>query len=48
MVIPKSENPHVWPTYPLEEQGAGDERWTDMTFRLGLIARILGRPIELV
>jgi hypothetical protein len=48
LVSPKSANPHVWPTYPLEEQGTGDERWTDMTFRLGLIARILGRPIEIV
>jgi hypothetical protein len=27
---------------------AGDERWTDMTFRLGLIARLSGRPIEVV
>jgi hypothetical protein len=36
----------VWPLYPLEEALAGDERWTDVTFRLGLIARIAGRTIE--
>ena len=44
----RSTNPFVWPTYPLEEGHSGDERWTDVTFRLGLIARILGRPIESV
>jgi hypothetical protein len=45
---PKSVNPHVWPTYPLEALGSGDERWADMTFRLGLIARLTGRPIEIL
>jgi hypothetical protein len=44
----RSANPFVWPTYPLESALSGDERWTDATFRLGLIARISGRPIEAV
>jgi hypothetical protein len=44
----KSSNPYVWHTYPLEDSMAGDERWTDLTFRLGLIARLAGRPIEAV
>lgn len=44
----KSANPFVWPMYPLENSAAGDERWTDLTFRLGLIARLSGRPIEVV
>jgi len=44
----KSTNPFVWPLYPLEEELAGDERWTDVTFRLGLIARLAGRSIEIV
>ena len=44
----KSSNPFVWPMYPLEDSLAGDERWTDLTFRLGLIARISGRTIEAV
>ncbi len=48
MASPKSADPHVWPTYPLETLSAGDERWTDITFRLGLIARLAGRPIEIV
>jgi hypothetical protein len=36
----------VWPVYPLEEHQSGDEKWTDLTFRLGLIARLIGRPID--
>jgi hypothetical protein len=36
----------VWPQFPLEEGHAGDERWTDVTFRLGLIARLSGRTID--
>jgi hypothetical protein len=44
----RSANPFVWPMYPLEDSLAGDERWTDLTFRLGLIARLAGRPIEVV
>ena len=34
--------------FPLEQMTSGDERWTDVTFRLGLIARLSGRPLELV
>lgn len=44
----RSSNPFIWPMYPLEENLSGDERWTDITFRLGLIARLLGRQIALV
>lgn len=46
MAVPRTSNPYVWPTYPLEPHAAGDERWSDVTFRLGLIARLAGRPIE--
>jgi hypothetical protein len=48
MAMPRSNNPAVWPAFPLEPTTSGDERWTDVTFRLGLIARLLGRPIEAV
>jgi hypothetical protein len=48
MAAVRSTNPFVWPVYPLESALSGDERWTDATFRLGLIARVLGRPIEAV
>ena len=44
----KSTNAHAWPTYPLETQLAGEGQWTDITFRLGLIARLSGRTIEIV
>ena len=43
---PRSSSPFVWPSFPLEESAEGDDRWTDVTFRLGLIARLSGRTIE--
>ena len=48
MAMPRSTNPFVWAGFPLEQMTSGDERWTDVTFRLGLIARLSGRPLELV
>jgi len=48
MAAAKSTNPFLWPMYPLEDHMSGDERWTDVTFRLGLIARLSGRTIESV
>ncbi|MDQ8154177.1 MAG: hypothetical protein P3B98_05895 [Gemmatimonadota bacterium] len=48
MAAPKTTNPFVWPLFPLEAGSAGEERWTDVTFRIGLIARLSGRTIELV
>ena len=47
MASPKTTNPFVWPFFPLEVGTSGEERWTDVTFRIGLIARLSGRPIEL-
>jgi hypothetical protein len=44
----RSQNPFVWPMYPLEDHMSGDERWTDVTFRLGLIGRLSGRSIDVV
>jgi len=48
MALPRSHNPYVWASYPLEHPAGGEERWTDFTFRLGLIARLAGREIELI
>lgn len=48
MASPKSTNPYVWPAYPLDRQSEGDERWAEVTFRIGLIARLAGRPIEIL
>ena len=47
MAAVRTANPFLWPSYPLEDHPAGDERWTDVTFRLGLIGRLMGRTIEL-
>jgi len=48
LAMPKSSDPYVWPMFPLEEAHGGEERWVDVTFRIGLIARLSGRPIELI
>jgi hypothetical protein len=48
LAAPRSSNSFVWHSFPLESEVAGEERWTDVTFRLGLIGKILGRPIELI
>jgi hypothetical protein len=44
----KTSNPVVWPSFPLEPRSSGEERSTDVTFRLGLIARHTGRQVLLV
>ena len=44
----KSASTYVWPSFPLDAQGSGEERGSDVTFRLGLIGRLTGRPITLV
>lgn len=44
---PRSADRHTWGMFPLEPVVSGDERWTDATFRIGLIARLLGRQIRL-
>ena len=43
---PKSTNAFVWPMFPLDTAGEGEGRWTDITFRIGLIARLAGRQID--
>ncbi|HUO51133.1 MAG TPA: hypothetical protein VMT93_01325 [Gemmatimonadaceae bacterium] len=41
----RSTNPFVWASFPLEPHATADDRVADVTFRLGLIARITGRTI---
>lgn len=48
MAMPKSSNSYVWPMFPLEQAHGGEERWADVTFRIGLIARLSGRPVDLI
>jgi hypothetical protein len=45
---PASTDPDVWAMFPLDEGSEGEDRWSDVTFRLGLIARLMGRPIEAI
>jgi hypothetical protein len=47
-VVPTTTNPYAWPKFPLDSDMEGDGRWTDVTFRIGLIARLLGWQIKLV
>jgi hypothetical protein len=47
--LPKSSHPDITHYWPLEEPGRSPaQRQTDVTFRLGLIARLMGLPIEVV
>jgi hypothetical protein len=46
--VPTSSSPFTWASFPLEEGTSQEAQWTDVTFRLGLIARISGRPIDAV
>lgn len=47
--LPKSANPVLAHYFPLEGPGKSPaQRQTDVTFRLGLIARLLGIPVEVV
>jgi hypothetical protein len=48
LAAPRTANPLAWPAFPLESHADGDERWTDVTFRLGLIARLSGRHVDLL
>jgi hypothetical protein len=45
---PFSSSPIVWANFPLETELTDEKRWTDVTFRTGLIAKLLGWRIELV
>ncbi len=44
----RSTNPFVWPSFPLEQHGSGEDKWSDVTFRLGLIARLSGRGVTVI
>ena len=44
----RAGNPFVWPTFPLVPNATADDQAADVTFRLGLIARFSGRPLEFV
>lgn len=41
----RSNNPYVWPTFPLEPHAESVDRIANVTFRIGLIARCAGRSL---
>ena len=45
---PVTTNPWAWSTFPLDDGAGQESRWADVTFRIGLIGRLLGREIELI
>jgi hypothetical protein len=52
--VPTTSNPRVWPMFPLEDLSAGGgtakasgAAWADVTFRIGLIGRLLGREVTI-
>jgi hypothetical protein len=45
---PLTTNPWAWSTFPLDDGAGQESKWADVTFRIGLIGRLLGREIELI
>jgi len=48
MERPTTTHPWAWSTFPLEDGEGAESKWTDVTFRVGLIGKLLGRDIELI
>ena len=48
MERPATTHPWAWSTFPLEDGEGLESKWTDVTFRIGLIGKLLGREIELI
>jgi hypothetical protein len=48
MERPTTTNPWAWSTFPLDDGVGAESKWTDVTFRIGLIGKLLGREIELI
>jgi hypothetical protein len=52
--VPATSNPAVWPMFPLEDLSANGAAkatgaaWADVTFRIGLIGKLLGREIKVI
>lgn len=46
--VPHTTNPWSWPTFPLDEGANPLAKWSDITFRIGLIGKLLGKEIELI
>ena len=45
---PTTSDPWAWSSFPLDDGSGVESKWTDVTFRIGLIAKLVGREIELI
>ena len=45
---PVTTHPWAWSTFPLDDGTSVESKFTDVTFRIGLIGKLLGREIELI
>ena len=45
---PLTTHPWAWSTFPLDDGAGQESKFADVTFRIGLIGRLLGREIELI
>lgn len=48
MERPTTTHPWAWSTFPLDDGVTAEAKWADVTFRIGLIGKLLGREIELI
>jgi hypothetical protein len=48
MERPTTTNQWAWSTFPLDDGPSQESKWADVTFRIGLIGKLLGREIELI
>jgi len=46
--VPHTTNPWAWPSFPLDDGVNPAGKLLDVTFRIGLIGRLLGKEIELI
>jgi hypothetical protein len=52
--VPATNNPRVWPMFPLEDLSVGGSAratgaaWADVTFRIGLIGKLIGREVKVI
>ena len=46
--VPVTANPWAWPSFPLEEGANPAAKYADVTFRIGLIGKLLGKEIDLI
>ena len=45
---PATTHPWSWSIFPLDDGASAEAKWADVTFRIGLIGKLLGREIELI